>query len=259
MKKSHNRHWTGTLGKIALTLSLIAAAMALVGPTLARLDVIDKMTGFMGFVLPLRPLFSVGELPVNSAMLLAVFSLLVLLLGWVLARRTSWAALAALLLAGALLGTGLWLRAEAGKYPAIHDATTDLADPPAYTAIDIPDDNLRGLENEAEWRRLHAEGYPDLATAEMTGDVAGTIVRAERLAKDMGWTVIMSDPDGGHLEAVAYAGWLRFEDIVAIDVEPVGDGSVAVDMRSISRVGVSDLGYNAKRIREFLAELKASS
>lgn len=254
------RHgWAMLPGKLALTLALIAAAMAVVGPTLARFDIVPKMTGFMGFVLPLRPLFSLGEFPVNSAMLLIVLALLALALGWILARRTSWAALLALVLAGALLGSGLWLRAEAGKYPAIHDATTNLDDPPTYTALDIPEDNLRGVETEEKWRELHGEGYPDLATVEMAGNVAGTIARAEELAKAKGWTVIMSDPDGGRLEAVAYAGWLRFEDIVVVEAQPTADGAVAVDMRSISRVGVSDLGYNAKRIRDFLADLDTAS
>ncbi|MXP08718.1 DUF1499 domain-containing protein [Pseudoblastomonas halimionae] len=251
--------WALLLGKIALTLALIAAAIAVVGTTLARYDVIDKLAGFTGFVLPLRPLFNLGELPVNTAMLIIVLALLALVLGWILARRTSKSALLAIVLAGALLGTGLWLRGEAAKYPAIHDATTDLANPPAFTALDIPADNLRGVETEAEWRKLHAEGYPDLETVTMPGTVAEMIARAEQLARTKGWTIIMSDAEGGHLEAVAYAGWLRFEDIVSLRVEVAGEDSVTVDMRSISRVGVSDLGYNAKRIRAFLGELAPTS
>ena len=58
-------------------------------------------------------------------------------------------------------------------------------------------------------------------------------------------------------EATAYAGYLRFRDDVIVKVSPVVDGSSRVDMRSVSRVGLSDLGYNAARIREFLGELQA--
>ena len=40
-------------------------------------------------------------------------------------------------------------------------------------------------------------------------------------------------------------------------VRPDSDGSGSlVDMRSISRVGVSDVGVNAERVRSFLAELQ---
>ena len=39
-----------------------------------------------------------------------------------------------------------------------------------------------------------------------------------------------------------------------IRIRPDGDGS-RVDVRSVSRVGRSDVGTNARRIREFLANL----
>lgn len=246
MTNSHNRHWTAWLGKLALTLSLAAIVVALVGTTLARFDAIEKMTGFMGFVYALR-----------SAMWLAGFAALALVLSWVLGKRTSWSALVGLLAAGALMATGAWLRGEAGKYPAIHDATTDLESPPAFTALEIPEDNLRGVESKADWRELHREGYPDLAPVEVPSSVADTIARAEELAEERGWTVIASDAEAGRLEAVAYAGWIKFEDIVVLTAEPNESGGSTVNMRSISRVGVSDLGYNAKRIREFLAALEA--
>ena len=44
---------------------------------------------------------------------------------------------------------------------------------------------------------------------------------------------------------------------VVIQVEAIGSGS-RIDVRSRSRMGRSDLGANAERIRAFLARLKAS-
>lgn len=47
-----------------------------------------------------------------------------------------------------------------------------------------------------------------------------------------------------------------FKDDIVIRITPAGSGS-RVDVRSASRVGRSDLGVNAKRIREFLRGLAA--
>ncbi|MGL5839140.1 MAG: DUF1499 domain-containing protein, partial [Sphingorhabdus sp.] len=54
--------------------------------------------------------------------------------------------------------------------------------------------------------------------------------------------------------------FFRFKDDVVVRVRPTEDakGSI-VDMRSISRVGVSDLGMNAKRVRAFLADLTGTN
>jgi uncharacterized protein (DUF1499 family) len=46
--------------------------------------------------------------------------------------------------------------------------------------------------------------------------------------------------------------WFGFKDDVVIRIAPsAGDGS-RVDIRSVSRVGRSDVGTNARRIRAFL-------
>jgi uncharacterized protein (DUF1499 family) len=47
-----------------------------------------------------------------------------------------------------------------------------------------------------------------------------------------------------------------FKDDVVIRITPAENGS-RVDVRSVSRVGHSDLGANATRIREFLRQLAA--
>ncbi|MGH7254552.1 MAG: DUF1499 domain-containing protein, partial [Nitrospirales bacterium] len=49
--------------------------------------------------------------------------------------------------------------------------------------------------------------------------------------------------------------WFGFKDDVVIRITPVGDDT-RVDVRSVSRVGRSDVGTNAQRIRTFLKRLQ---
>jgi uncharacterized protein (DUF1499 family) len=54
---------------------------------------------------------------------------------------------------------------------------------------------------------------------------------------------------------VSCTPYLRFLDHVVIRVRAQGAVSV-LDMRSVSELGTSDLGINARRIHAFIAELK---
>ena len=65
------------------------------------------------------------------------------------------------------------------------------------------------------------------------------------------------DPAAGIVEATETSFFFRFKDDVVVRARPAPDGGSQVDMRSISRVGVSDVGVNAKRVRAFLADLQA--
>jgi fatty-acyl-CoA synthase len=56
------------------------------------------------------------------------------------------------------------------------------------------------------------------------------------------------------LEATATTGWFGFKDDIAVRIRAV-DGATRVDMRSVSRVGLSDLGANARRVSAFMDEL----
>ena len=69
------------------------------------------------------------------------------------------------------------------------------------------------------------------------------------------WTVVKVDPQTKTLAAEARTKLWRFVDDVTITVEDEAGGSV-VNMRSRSRVGVSDFGANAKRIKSFLRRLE---
>jgi uncharacterized protein (DUF1499 family) len=142
------------------------------------------------------------------------------------------------------------------RVPAIHDITTDTEDPPAFKAL-LP---LRqGAESPAEYdgpeaARLQKGGYPDLAPLRVPQAPPVVLPAAAAVAGQLGWEVQVVAPVDGRLEALATTKWFGFTDDVVVRVRPEGGGSI-VDIRSKSRVGRSDLGANATRIRKFLAAL----
>ena len=78
------------------------------------------------------------------------------------------------------------------------------------------------------------------------------------VAAAMGWDVVARAPAEGRLEAVATTEWFGFRDDIVVRVRADGSGS-RVDIRSKSRDGQTDLGVNAKRIREFMMRLRSPS
>jgi uncharacterized protein (DUF1499 family) len=73
----------------------------------------------------------------------------------------------------------------------------------------------------------------------------------------MGWEIVAVAPDAWRIEATATTLFFGFKDDIVIRIGPQGPGS-RVDMRSLSRIGGSDIGANAQRVRKFLAQLAAS-
>ena len=58
------------------------------------------------------------------------------------------------------------------------------------------------------------------------------------------------------VEGVAGSFWFGFKDDVAVRIRATATGGSTVDVRSTSRVGLSDIGANAARIQAFLTGLK---
>lgn len=144
------------------------------------------------------------------------------------------------------------------RVPVIHDITTDPDDPPAFVHLA----ELRAAaraESPAEYdgletARRQREGYPDLAPLRLTLAPGDALHRVSQAAERLGWEVQAVAPLEGRLEATATTKWFGFVDDVVVRVRGDGSGSL-VDIRSKSRVGRSDLGANAARIRLFLGEL----
>ena len=154
--------------------------------------------------------------------------------------------------------------------PAIHDVSTDLADPPGFRELalradnwdDLPgvdDPDMAGMNPQQRWQMVHREAYGDIRSVRINEPVPSVIAKAERLAEARGWDILSALPEEGRFEATATRTLFGFEDDIVLRVKPTetGEGSI-VDMRSVSRVGVSDLGANAERVRSFLADLSGT-
>jgi uncharacterized protein (DUF1499 family) len=82
------------------------------------------------------------------------------------------------------------------------------------------------------------------------------MARVNTIAMEMGWSVVAYVPDMGVLEATDTTLWFGFVDDITVRVVALDKGGVEVDVRSVSRIGRSDLGKNADRIQRFLQALQ---
>ena len=98
------------------------------------------------------------------------------------------------------------------------------------------------------------QAYPDLRTLELSIPAAEMFSRALDVSREMRWDIVAAKPDEMRIEATATTLWFGFKDDVVIRIEPTASGS-RLDIRSKSRLGRSDVGANAARIRVFVNAL----
>jgi uncharacterized protein (DUF1499 family) len=195
-----------------------------------------------------------------------------LMMRWAFFAGLAGAALALVLLviprtrrgAGAMLGIALVIGAASAwvpwnglqtvrSLPYIHDITTDMENPPEFVAVlplraDAPNPpDYAGEAVAAEQR----EAYPDIRPLRLDLPPARAFEQALETVRDQGWEIVAAVPEDGRIEATATTFWFGFKDDVVIRIAPDNGGSV-IDVRSKSRVGRSDVGTNAARIRSFL-------
>jgi len=165
-------------------------------------------------------------------------------------------ALLALCVGVAVFTVPLKWRLAAAKVPPIHDITTDTVQPPQF--VDILH-LRRDAPNPAEYggavvASQQQKGYPDIKTAIINSSREEVFARALAVAREMKWEVVAAVPAEGRIEATDATFWFGFIDDIVIRITGAGYRSL-VDIRSVSRVGKSDAGTNAARIREFLRRL----
>jgi uncharacterized protein (DUF1499 family) len=232
------------VARLPLVLALMAAALLAASGYGARFGLWDYRFGFqlirwslyaglataaLAIVFLLLPRLRVGRVPILAAAL--AISIGVALLPW------------------------YWLQ-TARAVPPINDITTDTGNPPVFVAV-VP---LRAgapvpvaYPGEATATAQH-QAYPDIRPIELAVPPAEGFARALDAARRMGWEIVAADAGGGRIEGTATTPWFGFHDDVVIRVTPTATGS-RIDVRSVSRVGKSDLGTNAARLRRYSAML----
>lgn len=206
--------------RAALALAVLAAAALLASGPGTRLG----LWPFQGGFALLRAAAIAGIVAALVSVALLFFQ-----------RGRSRKVVAALLLGAASAVVPLEFQRQARSVPPINDVSTDLANP-----------ETAGPQRMA---------YPDLAPLEMKEPPAAAYARALAAAQVMGWEIAARDPASGRFEAIATTPWFGFKDDVLVRVSPSGAGS-RLDMRSKSRVGRSDAGANARRIRAYFERLR---
>ena len=141
--------------------------------------------------------------------------------------------------------------------PPIHDITTDTGHPPPFVAVialrgNAPNGVDYGGETIAEQQRA---AFPDIEPVVLAEPPAKAFERALGVARDRGWEIVAAVPDEGRIEATDTTAWFGFKDDIVVRVSPAASGS-RIDVRSVSRLGRSDLGKNAQRVRAYLAQLR---
>ncbi len=171
---------------------------------------------------------------------------------------------------GVILGVGAALLVlnfmqAARAVPPIHDITTDTDNPPAFVAVlslregamnpaDYVGDNLVGESGQTVAEAQH-QAYPNIQPLFLDTEAGFAFTEAISTVQGLGWELVEANTDEGRIEAVATTFWYGFQDDVVIRIKAQPDGTTRVDVRSKSRVGVSDVGANAARIQAFMDAL----
>ncbi len=140
----------------------------------------------------------------------------------------------------------------------IHDVSTDADDPPSFIALrDIRLKCANGADYSGLRGESHRTRYADIIPVIYPQPLAAIFQASLAAANAMGWAIAAANESAGRIEATATTRLLRFKDDVVIRLRDTdaNDNGTRLDIRSASRVGDSDLGANAKRIRTFLHEL----
>ena len=146
--------------------------------------------------------------------------------------------------------------------PEIHDITTDTLNPPVFDDIvalrkGASNDLIYEYQGSAEkLAELQRAAYPDLMPLTSSLSVKQAMERSVGILKEQGLEVINVDHVKGLIEATATSLWYGFKDDVVVRIQAT-DQSRRIDLRSVSRVGRSDVGANAARIRTFSNKFNA--
>ena len=218
--------------------------------------------------------FPTGFLFLAAGALLATLGLVIGIVGLILASKANRTAdrpglYSGVVICVVVLGYLMVQFNTASSVPPIHNISTDMVDPPAFDQVIALREGANPLDydvsklvefkgEQVAYGELQQNAYPDVRTHESNLTPEQALEGAVVVLESMGLEIIDTNPAEGRVEATATTFWFGFKDDVVVRIRETPDGS-RIDVRSVSRVGQSDLGANAARIMAFLDGFSAAS
>jgi uncharacterized protein (DUF1499 family) len=237
-----------------------AAGLVVIGSLVAVASVAVMLLGGIGYRMQWWH-FRTGITLLRWAFWFAAAGGMVALIGLVLAWRQS-RKLSAIAMIGVLVGAaGAYVpwsyKRLADSLPYIHDISTDTANPPVFVAAaKIRKEGDHPVEYDGpEVAAQQRAAYPDLVSMVILAPSDRVFELAKKVVTDMGMNLVEANAAEGRIEANSTSLLFGFTDDMVVRIVPNSGGST-VDVRSKSRVGRSDVGQNAKRIRIFMRKLQ---
>lgn len=249
-------------------------AFVILAPLVFAFAAIGYKLGLIG--LPLA--FGILNLKVGPLMVLfcGVFGFISLILAFVIKPRKGLAVgIIGVLIAGFTMGKlGATKKAVYETYPFIHDITTDTQNPPSFGDVVSAERAAVAGVNTADYigkkapifnggepageelvSALQTKYFPEIRPLVLNDSKEVVFGKVMATAKSMGWTIKEEDAAAGRIDATDTTFWYGFDDDVTIRLRDSEGGGTIVDVRSLSRVGGSDMGKNAQRVAAFLEKL----
>lgn len=151
----------------------------------------------------------------------------------------------------------------ASSVPAIHNVSTDTVNPPQFEAIvAIRAEGTNPLAYEVangNLGEIQQAAYPNIKTIITNDDMQQAFEKSIEVAMSLGWEIVNKDASKGIIEATQTTTLWQFKDdiVIRLTTDTQTPGTVNIDLRSVSRIGQSDFGVNAKRIQSFIDEFSS--
>lgn len=199
-----------------------------------------------------------------AAMLALVMGLVAGLDVWITGRQGAARIIFGITVALMLLAIPAAVWNLAMQWPEINDVTTDVADPPPFSAaVRLRPQGANPVTYPAgQFAELQRKHYPDLKSLivprkpDETFDVVQAALAKLRYKPTAETPPSIEEGQPGYVETTDTTLVLGFVDDIVIRVMEDEAGS-SIDIRSSSRFGRNDFGRNAERVRAMLKEIVA--
>jgi len=177
-------------------------------------------------------------------------------------RRNLSAAIGGIIIGMAVVSTFFYFFAESRIDPPIHDITTDTTDPPQFDVVSTlrnKDSNpctYGGKTVAKQQEKAYPYVKPLLLDMSFENAFHNALIVARSLKR---WKIVNSNATAGKIEATTTSSWFGLKEDIVVRISAIDPSRSKIDVRSEYRIGVNDLGTNARRIHNYLALVKKES